>query len=983
MDPAVQPASQATTLHKGTPCFLFENHDEAYYLWREAGIHDATLVHVDAHHDMWPSRGGPVTVGSFVHRAMTDELVGEIYWVVPDASFGTVANVDLLLRNIETLPNLQDLQVSDDRVTANYEGHHLVACAAKNLPALEGEVLLDVDVDYFVLPIVSAPETAEVPQRTPWAWPQDLARWLERKATPRMITVAYSVNGGTTPIRWKYLGDEVRARLSGTDEGLPYFELIREAEKTKSGREEVLRQAVALWPVHPAAHWHLAEAQESALRLTEAQESYQRAVLCDDRYSCVNASAGPCLEAAGRMEEAAHEYKRLLRLAPDDRFALLGIASVAAAERDWSATRGFAANALANGLELPDGHRLLGDACAALGETQDALSSYEKYCAALKRGERSVGTAISSREPLEDMHEVRVRACMAKMYRESGNAKQAEDEYRWLSTKLVPNTPIASIRAAHAAMLWQSGQQAQAASEMSAALTSLPQDVGRAARKLLRGFAAISSPDTPLLNVGLNLARSAIAFLCTFATSIVLARALGPQAMGIYGYTLWVAGVMVGLCHFGLPTALSKFVAERWGSGDRASAVRATKKMLAIQLAAAIGITALGATTLVLSGASKDFPWIFAVLLVLPMAMQQALASALMGAHQYGRLMLAGTIASLAQLLFVILATWLDGSIRGFLFAIVVANVISAALYWWPVASTLSRGRRVKTKTDLSGRTIFRFAGPVAYLVILDMVVWQRSETYFLKHYSLWQEIGFYSIAYLIVSKLNEGLVAVTSTLMPLQSSRFAASGKGAVANVQWKSLRTLQMLLVPVCALTAMWAKPAIVLLYGADYSRIFPVLLLLLVSPVAVSMTDVSVATLYALERQRSLIVPLTSTAALNIALALAMVPRWGALGAAAANSAAQLIEGSFLLLFSAAVLSARVPWRSLVTIYAVGLVSFAPAGVATWAERPLVMIASLSIVGCLGYFALLLWTRELAPRDWQSVRRAWPVQAENANA
>jgi hypothetical protein len=41
--------------------FLFENHDEAYAVWRDLGVRNRILVHIDAHHDMygkWPAADG-------------------------------------------------------------------------------------------------------------------------------------------------------------------------------------------------------------------------------------------------------------------------------------------------------------------------------------------------------------------------------------------------------------------------------------------------------------------------------------------------------------------------------------------------------------------------------------------------------------------------------------------------------------------------------------------------------------------------------------------------------------------------------------------------------------------------------------------------------------------------------------------------------------------------------------------------------------
>jgi hypothetical protein len=35
------------------PLHVFENHDEAYHIWRRAGFTGKTLVHLDAHHDMY------------------------------------------------------------------------------------------------------------------------------------------------------------------------------------------------------------------------------------------------------------------------------------------------------------------------------------------------------------------------------------------------------------------------------------------------------------------------------------------------------------------------------------------------------------------------------------------------------------------------------------------------------------------------------------------------------------------------------------------------------------------------------------------------------------------------------------------------------------------------------------------------------------------------------------------------------------------
>jgi len=57
----------------------------------------------------------------------------------------------------------------------------------------------------------------------------------------------------------------------------------------------------------------------------------------------------------------------------------------------------------------------------------------------------------------------------------------------------------------------------------------------------------------------------------------------------------------------------------------------------------------------------------------------------------------------------------------------------------------------------------------------MDMIVWQRSEIFFLPLLCV-QEIAFYSLALLIINRLSEILVSATSTLLPCKHHR---SGQG------------------------------------------------------------------------------------------------------------------------------------------------------------------------------------------------------------
>src|SRR6187551_2212658 len=79
---------EGTKLSPPRAVHCIENHDEAFVLWREQGFRHRVLVHVDAHHDMWwTSDSTSVTIANFICPALREHIVGELYWVVPDATW--------------------------------------------------------------------------------------------------------------------------------------------------------------------------------------------------------------------------------------------------------------------------------------------------------------------------------------------------------------------------------------------------------------------------------------------------------------------------------------------------------------------------------------------------------------------------------------------------------------------------------------------------------------------------------------------------------------------------------------------------------------------------------------------------------------------------------------------------------------------------------------------------------------------------------
>ena len=59
---------------------LMENHDQAYFVWKDAGVRDKILVHVDAHDDLsWVADRSSLNIGNFICQALKEGMVREIF----------------------------------------------------------------------------------------------------------------------------------------------------------------------------------------------------------------------------------------------------------------------------------------------------------------------------------------------------------------------------------------------------------------------------------------------------------------------------------------------------------------------------------------------------------------------------------------------------------------------------------------------------------------------------------------------------------------------------------------------------------------------------------------------------------------------------------------------------------------------------------------------------------------------------------------
>jgi tetratricopeptide (TPR) repeat protein len=328
--------------------YLIEDHDEALKVWRRIGVKSCDLVHIDAHIDFGFRAAEPLekvineakslkelkqrleyslsflnyekdfrkqtNIGNYIYPAIEENIVNNVYWVIP-GRIDEFKKSKKLIRGI-----LRDISKGDGRknnslsfleekeiLSACISGIVFKVCVLDTLPCLSRDILLDIDTDFLVIDSIrSADNTKNIGKRKPWIMPQDLARAIKEKVKrPKAITIAYSVNGGWTPIKYKYLGDDLAYRF---------------APKSFRRRLRLSRQA--------AEYFNLFAASGKKIY-------YRMAIKLDPAYRVTDNNYGPLYLSLGRFSSAQREFKRILWVDKRNPAAIFGLGLAALGKKEF------------------------------------------------------------------------------------------------------------------------------------------------------------------------------------------------------------------------------------------------------------------------------------------------------------------------------------------------------------------------------------------------------------------------------------------------------------------------------------------------------------------------------------------------------------------------------------------------------------------------------------------------------------------------
>lgn len=468
---------------------LLENHNEVLPVWQNAGVKDKILVHIDAHIDFgWvPEKDltqileaknkdelktllesqtiwNPTTkkkeklvhIGNYICPAIQQGIVREFYWIVPDGSFcnhktrKAIANI---FKNLIKIKSHQDKKIeqSNNSIATQFYNKKVQTSTLAHLPEFDEPVLLDIDLDFLVTPSIV---NSLAPDRKPWLWPQELVERLKAKRLKtEIVTIAYSVEGGFTPLKYKYLGDELKLRLQQPLLDRTQQEILaakREAllYESQGKNQSAIAQyesVLKLTAEDPSVFYNLSRLHYNIGQCDQATLYYQKSIALDQSYRTRYNNNGPVYEALGKWLLAEQEYQRALQLDTENPDAFSGLGNVYLQQKAWYK----AIDSYQRAIELRPGYaaayRGLGYAYLKTGQIDPARLALEKSIALdsndplvyywqgivfEKKGKLSEAIGYYKKSIRLGLVDVKVQMRLGKLYMRKGFWTKAFRHYR-------------------------------------------------------------------------------------------------------------------------------------------------------------------------------------------------------------------------------------------------------------------------------------------------------------------------------------------------------------------------------------------------------------------------------------------------------------------------------------------------------------------------------------------------------------------------
>lgn len=477
----------------------------------------------------------------------------------------------------------------------------------------------------------------------------------------------------------------------------------------------------------------------------------------------------------------------------------------------------------------------------------------------------------------------------------------------------------------------------------------------------------MSNTKTIARNTGWYGLENIFSALVTLFTSIAIARTLGPSKMGYIIYVAWIASVVASLGSLGIPATTQKYMAEFLGMRDSGTARHIYFRTLWFQLVlATIATAAITGWVLTDAGQGYKLASVLIALSILPSMVNSIPAQANVATEELSRNLPASVISILTFFAAILATVVFKWGVIGVGASVFLTRFVDCMVRLIPTTKRILGWEKQHVLPEGLRERMITFAWQSVASMIVAMIVWDRSELFLLKHLCAdIKQIAYYSVAFSMAERL-----LITSTVFGSATGAtiFAQYGrdKSRLPAITASTFRYLALTSIPVHFIAASLAFPALLLLYGNQYSGAAAVVTLAPLLCLPKAFIGPVQSLLQSCERQTSVILATVLAGIVDISVAWAFIPAHGAVGACIGSGAAQITAVAIMWGVGIRMYGVRLPWGQLAKITGISLVAAVIARVATTLLRPLPAILIGGGLSLAVLFVLFYVFRVLQPED-----------------
>lgn len=386
----------------------------------------------------------------------------------------------------------------------------------------------------------------------------------------------------------------------------------------------------------------------------------------------------------------------------------------------------------------------------------------------------------------------------------------------------------------------------------------------------------MSQVQTIFKNMSWLLISQIIACICGFVWTILMARYLGVNDFGIFGFATSFTGILVVIVDLGISTHIVRHIAT-----DYDSAPKYLGNALPLKIIFAILCIIISLIILILMNADErviTVTLLFSIEMIIKSYIN--LFNGSFQAFEEGKYQgIGNSILNLILLAFILITIFTDLGLYGIATSYILANLI-ALIYEYYVFNKHITKPKYELDTNFC-KTIIKVSIPFAITGLL-YYIYYSIDMVMLTNIVGSHATGIYNATFKLISVLTLFYSVYTAVIFPVMNKYFKNDEKMLLISFE-KSIKYLMLIIIPIAVATMIYSLDIIRLIYGHNYDASSSVLSILIWTVCLLFISGAANNLLNASHKEVSVTKIYAMAAVFNIALNFVLIPYLSYNGAA----------------------------------------------------------------------------------------------------